>query len=53
MGPREEHPVLNAPENFWVRYPSSQVLLDHIATLRKEPPIRPGTQDPYVPASTK
>jgi arylsulfatase len=50
LDPREEHPVLNGPPNFWVRYPASQALLNHIATLRKEPPIPPGTPDPYVPA---
>jgi arylsulfatase len=49
LDPREEHPVLNAPANFWVRYPASDVLLKHIASLKKEPPIRAGTPDPYVP----
>ena len=33
----------------WVRWPAGQVLVDHIVTLKKEPPIRPGTQDPYSP----
>ena len=52
LDPREEHPVLNGPPNFWVRYPASQALLNHVATLRKEPPIRPGTPDPYIPTSS-
>ena len=46
LDPREEYPVLNAPPNFWVRYPASEVLLQHLATLKKEPPIKPGTPDP-------
>ena len=33
----------------WIRWPAGQYLVDHIASLRKEPPIRPGTPDPYVP----
>jgi len=49
LDPKEEYPVLHAPPNFWVRYPASQALLEHIGSLRKEPPIRPGTPDPYVP----
>ncbi len=51
LDPREEHPVLHAPANFWVRYPASQVLIDHIASLQKEPPIKPETPDPYTPAN--
>jgi arylsulfatase len=51
LDPREEHPVLNAPPNFWVRYPAGQVLVEHAASLQKEPPIRPGSPDPYVPGS--
>jgi hypothetical protein len=37
------------PENAWVRYPASQVLIDHAMSLGKEPPIKAGTPDPYVP----
>lgn len=33
-------------ENLWVRWPAGQVLVDHQATLKKEPPIKPGTPDP-------
>lgn len=50
LDPKEEHPVLHAPPNFWVRYPASEVLIDHARSLAAEPPIRPGTPDPYVPA---
>ena len=52
LDPREEHPVLNAPANFWVRYPAGQALLDHAKSLAMEPPIKPGTPDPYVPKNT-
>ncbi len=50
IDPKEERPT--APyysENFWVRYPAGKILTDHAASLQKEPPIRPGTPDPYVP----
>jgi arylsulfatase A-like enzyme len=50
LDPREEHPVLNAPENFWVRYPAGQALIEHLETLRQEPPIKPFTPDPYKPS---
>jgi hypothetical protein len=47
--PKEEHPVRLAPENLWIRYPASQVLIDHAASLKKEPPIPAGTPDPFTP----
>jgi arylsulfatase len=47
--PKEEHPMDRWEENAWVRWPAGQVLMDHAASLKKEPPIRPGTPDPYVP----
>jgi arylsulfatase A-like enzyme len=49
LDPREEQPVLNAPPNFWVRYPAGQALVEHALSLQQEPPIRPGTPDPYSP----
>ena len=49
LDPREEHPVLLAPDNLWVRYPASEVLVEHAASLQAEPPIPPGTPDPYEP----
>ncbi len=48
--PKEEHP--NDPrvvENLWVRYPAFEILGEHIKSLQQEPPIRPGTPDPYEP----
>jgi arylsulfatase len=50
LDPKEEHPVLHAPPNFWVRYPAGQVLVDHGASMQLEPPIPPGTPDPYQPS---
>jgi arylsulfatase len=47
--PKEERPVRLAPANLWVRYPASQVLIDHAVSLKKEPPIPEGTPDPYTP----
>jgi arylsulfatase A-like enzyme len=39
----------SSDESFWIRFPAGKVLMDHAASLQKEPPIRPGTRDPYVP----
>jgi arylsulfatase len=50
LDPKETQPVLYAPPNFWVRYPAGDALLEHIASLQKEPPIPPLTPDPYKPS---
>jgi len=49
LDPKEEYPILYAPQNFWIRYPAGQVLVEHSISLQDEPPIRPGTPDPYEP----
>lgn len=49
--PKEERPSRLIPENLWIRYPASQVLIDHARSLQKEPPIPAGTPDPYSPQS--
>ncbi len=49
LDPKEEFPMDRWSENAWVRWPAAQVLVDHAATIRKEPVIRPGQPDPYVP----
>ena len=49
LDPREENPVLYAPPNFWVRYPAGEVLVNHAKSMQQEPPIPPGTPDPYKP----
>ncbi|MGI9629323.1 MAG: arylsulfatase [Longimicrobiales bacterium] len=33
----------------WIRWPAGEYLVSHVASLQQEPPIRPGTLDPYVP----
>jgi arylsulfatase len=48
--PKEENPLdPRWVENMWVRWPVGKVLTDHQESLRREPPVRPGTPDPYVP----
>jgi arylsulfatase len=51
LDPSERYPMQEAEQNFWVRYPISERLREHITTLRAEPPIAPGTPDPYLPKS--
>lgn len=44
--PKEENPLdPRWVENLWVRWPAGQVLVDHRASLKREPPIAPGTPD--------
>jgi arylsulfatase len=45
--PRERTSV--APMNTWVWHPAFKIADDFQASLKKEPPIPPGTPDPYVP----
>ncbi len=48
--PKEENPLdPRWVENGWVRWPAGQALTDHQASLRREPPIRPGAPDPNTP----
>jgi arylsulfatase len=50
--PKEEYPLTKATAgHFWVRWPMGVVLTDHMTSLAQEPPIQPGTPDPYSPAS--
>jgi arylsulfatase A-like enzyme len=50
--PREEYQINNdTAQYFWVRWPVGEVLKAHQASFAKEPPIKPGTSDPYVPPS--
>jgi arylsulfatase A-like enzyme len=52
---KEEHPVADHRvfENLWVRWPAGQVLTDFMASLAQEPPIPPGTPDPYKPSNSR
>jgi arylsulfatase len=45
--PRERTSV--APMNTWVWHPAFKIVSDFEASLKKEPPIPPGTADPYPP----
>lgn len=48
--PKEEYPLTKATAgHFWVRWPMGELLTAHMASLRKEPPIKAGTPDPYKP----
>ena len=50
LDPKEEHALdPRTPENFWVRFPIAKILAEHAASLKREPPIRPGTLDPFIP----
>jgi hypothetical protein len=47
-GPKEENSVNSRwYHNGWIRWPAGEHLVNHLATFKKEPPIRPGTPDPY------
>ncbi len=48
--PKEMNPLTKATAGrFWVRWPMAEILKEHEASLRREPPIPPGTEDPYTP----
>lgn len=48
--PREAYPwTKDTPVQFWRRFPLTKLVADHAKSLAAEPPIKPGTQDPYVP----
>ena len=49
--PHEDYPWI--PEragSFWVRWPMAEILKEHAGSLKEEPPIAPGTPDPYKPS---
>lgn len=47
--PKEEHALSYEVESLWVRFSAGKILVDHLASFQKYPPIKPGTPDPYVP----
>jgi arylsulfatase len=52
--PKEMYPVTKAAAgHFWVRWPMSEIIKEHLGSLAKEPPIKPGTPDPYDPKSKR
>jgi hypothetical protein len=46
--PKEEYPA-TATENAWVGHPMMKIVAEFEASLKKYPPIQPGTLDPYTP----
>lgn len=53
MDPKEQFPMQEAEKDLWVRYPASEVLIEHLASFEKEPAIPTGTPDPYKPPKQK
>ena len=49
LDPTEEHALSYEAEHLWVRYPAGKILTDHLASVKRFPPIPPGTPDPYTP----
>jgi arylsulfatase A-like enzyme len=49
LDPKEEHPQLSA-RNSWAATPIAAALLSFLQTFANDPPIAPGTPDPYTPA---
>ena len=48
--PKEATPLTsNWYHSGWIRWPAGDYLVKHLGSFKKEPPIRPGTPDPYDP----
>jgi len=48
---KEMYPITDeSPFDYWARWPATKILGEHMKSLQEEPPIKPGTPDPYVPA---
>ncbi|MES0404334.1 MAG: hypothetical protein ABUJ93_12695, partial [Hyphomicrobium sp.] len=45
--------IVLANSHLWVRWPVAEILNEHANSLAKEPPIKPGTPDPYVPKKSQ
>lgn len=50
--PKEEYPATLTP-NGWVSIPMMKLIGEFEQSLKKYPPIAPGTLDPYKPSETK
>jgi hypothetical protein len=48
LDPSKEHAFTYVGENFWVPYPAGNILEDHLTSLHKYRPMRPGTPAPYT-----
>lgn len=53
LDPKEEHALSYQTKYMWVRFPCGKILTDHLASLKKEPPVPPGTPDPYQPPKAR
>ena len=50
--PKERNPLNSIwYHNSWIRWPASAHLVKHLQSLATEPPIAPGTLDPYTPSN--
>jgi len=47
LDPKEEFPV--TVENTWAIAPMMKMIAEFMGSLKKNPPIQPGTPDPYTP----
>ena len=48
--PKEATPLVsNWYHSGRIRWPAGKYVVEHAVSLKKEPPIRPGTPDPYMP----
>jgi arylsulfatase A-like enzyme len=50
--PTEEYPQTTM-ENTWVAAPTMKIAADFMESLKKFPPIEPGTPDPYTPPKSE
>ncbi len=53
LDPKEAHALSYEGEYTWVRWPVAKILVDHMASLAKYPPIQPGAPDPYRPPAAQ
>ena len=50
VDPKEEYPLTHETiGHLWVRWPAGKILIDHLASLKEEPPVPPGATDPCTP----
>jgi arylsulfatase len=50
VDPKEATPLVsNWYHSGWIRWPAGDHLVKHLGSFQKEPAIRPGTKDPYIP----
>jgi hypothetical protein len=50
--PKDEYPQIGL-RNSWNAGPAMKIATDFEESLKKYPPIAPGTPDPYIPPSGK